>query len=448
MHESKLRPGRARSITTLAVIGASSFVAFYLLPAASQQLAVTTRVSVNAAGSQANGESTGPALSTEGRYVAFVSWATNLVQGDTNAAADVYVKDRLTGTMVRASVASGGAQADGESAAPAISGDGRYVAFVSEATNLVASDTNNVRDVFLHDLSTGTTTRVSVGSGGEQGNAGSFAPSISADGRYVAFASRGANLVPADSNKASDVFVRDLQSGVTERVSVGPDGVQGEGASEGPSVSGDGRYVAFASTAGNLVPANPSGDTNRVWDVFVRDRATGTTTRVSLASDGSQGNGHSWTPAISAAGRFVAFGSNANNLVAGDTNQRADVLVRDMESGTTTRVSIGPAFVQADGLSGHPSISGDGRFVAFYSYATNLVAADTNSAQDVFLHDRVSGANSRVSVGMFGAQGNAVGLWPSISVDGRFVGFPDAAGNLALGDTNAALDVFVRGPLY
>jgi hypothetical protein len=231
---------------------------------------------------------------------------------------------------------------------------------------------------------------------------------------------------------------------VTQRVSVDSSCAQANNVSGiyRVSVSAHGRYVAFASQATNLVP----GDTNGFGDVFVRDRLSGTTERVSLDSGGAQGNSASYDPSISADGRFVAFVSDAINLVPGDTNGKPDIFVRDRQSGRTERISVNSAGAQGDDQSAIPSISADGRFVAFASQATNLVPGDTNGLMDVFVHDRLSGLTERVSVDSFGAQGNGIsalfGL--SISADGRFVAFESYASNLVHGDTNGYEDVFVH----
>jgi Tol biopolymer transport system component len=288
----------------------------------------TTRVSVASDGTQANGDSDDLSISADGRYVAFRSWADNLVSGDTNSADDIFVHDRQTGQTSRVSVASDGTQANGDSDDLSISADGRYVAFRSWADNLVSGDTNGEFDVFVHDRQTGQTSRVSVASDGTQGNSHSWAPSVSADGRYVAFNSWANNLVSGDSNGRVDIFVHDRQTGQTNRVSVASDGTQANGDSVWPSISADGRYVAFHAWANNLV----SGDTNGWYDIFVHDRQTGQTSRVSVASDGTQGNDDSWSPSISADGHYVAFRSRANNLVSGDTNGRYDVFVHDRGS--------------------------------------------------------------------------------------------------------------------
>jgi Tol biopolymer transport system component len=217
------------------------------------------------------------------------------------------------------SLGPGGVQANGESSRPALSADGRFVAFDSEADNLVSGDTNGTTDIFVRDRKTGTTTRVSLGPHGAQANGGSGDSSLSADGRYVAFDSGASNLVPGDTNEVHDVFVRDRKTGKTARVSVGPRGAQANNVSFDPSISADGRFVVFYSNASNLVP----GDTNDTWDVFVHDRKTGRTTRASLFGQSTI----TFRPAISADGRYVAFSSEAGNLVPGDTNGVRDVFV-------------------------------------------------------------------------------------------------------------------------
>jgi Tol biopolymer transport system component len=407
----------------------------------------TQRVSLDSHGGQANSDSDSAATSADGRYVAFWSSASNLVPGDTNAAADIFVRDRQLGTTERASVDSGGAQANsGSDYLLSISADGRYVAFASNASNLVPGDTNGHWDVFVRDRQLGTTERVSVDSGGAQANADSLEPSISADGRYVAFWSNASNLVPGDTNTASDIFVRDRLLGTTERVSVDSNGTQADKFSDSPSISADGRYVAFESFATNLVP----GDTNGTYDVFVHDRQLGTTERVSVDSNGAQANSSSGpTSSISADGRYVAFASAASNLVPGDTNDASDVFVRDRLLGTTERDSVDSAGAQGNGPygSGSPSVSADGRYVVFASESTNLVPGDTNGTNDIFVRDRLLGTTERVSVDSAGAQANSDSSYPSISADGRYVGFTSNASNLVPGDTNAFADMFVRDRL-
>ncbi|MEG4109299.1 hypothetical protein [Microcoleus sp. S13_C5] len=277
--------------------------------------------------------------------------------------------------ITRVSVDSAGNQGNSFSYTPSISPDGRFVAFTSDASNLVPGDTNNSYDIFVRDTLTNTTSRVSLDSAGNQGNRNSYRPSISAGGRFVAFESDASNIVPGDTNNTNDIFVRDTLTNTTTRVSIDSAGNQANDASDGASISADGRFVAFDSYASNLVP----GDTNNTNDIFVRDTLTNTTTRVSVDSAGNQQNFSSFfnVSSISADGRFVAFTSFASNLVPGDTNAYTDIFVRDTLTNTTTRVSFGSAGNQGNSVSQSPSISADGRFVAFTSFASNLVPGDT-----------------------------------------------------------------------
>jgi Tol biopolymer transport system component len=285
---------------------------------------------------------------------------------------------------------------------------------------------------------------VSVGSKGAEGNGDSIRPSISADGRFVAFASRATNLVPGDTTDGYDVFVRDREKRTTRRISIRTDGAEADGGSTEPSISSDGRFVTFRSSAPNLV----GGDTNDVWDVFVRDRKEARTRRVSVNSSEVQGNGDSFVPSISGDGRFVAFRSSATNLVARDTDASADVFVRDLEAGRTTLASVNSDSLKGNGSSVDPRMSRDGRFVVFRSDASNLAYGDTNGFADIFLHDRQTGTTRRISLNTAGTlQANDESIQPVISADGRFVGFSTWATDLVEGDTNGWLDVLVRGPM-
>jgi Tol biopolymer transport system component len=408
--------------------------------------AKTRRVSRSSAGAGGNNYSIQPSISGNGRFVAFTSRATNLIDSKTSGIGDVFVRDRKTGAITLVSATSSGVGGNGFSSGPSISASGRFVAFGSDSSNLVGGDTNIATDVFVRDRETGTTTRVSVSSAGAQGEqvANSVNPSISADGRFVAFDSWASNLVGDDTNGTADIFVRDRMSGTTTRVSVSSAGVGGDDFSFDPSISADGRFVAFDSYASNLV----GGDTNGTADIFVRDRMSGTTTRVSVSPAGTQGNGDSVFPSISADGRFVAFYSAASNLVGGDTNGFGDIFVRDRGNHTTTRVSVSSAGVEENNNAGDLSISADGRFVGFSSFASNLVGGDTNGFGDVFVRDRRNHTTTRVSVSSAGAEGNHDSYGPSISAAGRFVAFNSFASNLVGGDTNGTWDVFVRGPLH
>lgn len=412
-----------------------------LLPGSAGAVGEAARASTSAAGGQADDESTNATISADGRYVVFDSAATTLVPGDTNASFDIFRKDRVTGSIARVSVSSSGAQADADSftnfsAASAVSADGVVVAFASDATNLVAGDSNGVSDVFVRDVGAGTTARASVGTGGGQADGDSVDPSLSADGRYVAFESVATTLTAGDTNAASDIFVRDRQTGTTERVSVATGGAQGDAASYFPSISSDGRYVAFYSHAATLV----AGDTNGAPDVFVRDRQTGTTARASISTAGAQAGAGSFSPTISGDGRLVAFESVASNLVAGDTNGAVDVFVRDLLAGTTARASVASDGAQANGDSTLPAIAHDGAAIAFTSEASNLVAGDT-ATSDVFVHYRATGSTIRASRAPAGSpDGPSYGA--AVSIGGDIVAYESAATNLVPGDTNNVVDVF------
>ena len=403
---------------------------------------VIDRGSVASDGTEGNAESLNPCLSEDGRYLAFNSHASNLVSGDTNGVGDVFVRDCQTGLIIRVSVASDGTQANAGSAESALSGDGRYVVFVSAATNLVSGDMNGVADVFVHDCQTGETTRVSVASDGTEANVASGYPCITPDGRYVAFSSAASNLTSGDSNGARDSFVHDCQTGETTRVRAASDGAPEGSGSWHVSLSADGRYLAFESAASDLV----AGDTNGASDVLVYDRQTAETTRVSVASDGAEGNLGSYWPSLSATGRYIAFGSVASNLVSDDTDGQPDIFVHDRETGQTTRVSMA-----SDGTEGNlPSfpdqaISANGQYVAFRSSASNLVSGDINGYSDVFVHDCRTGQTTRVSTASDGTEGNHISWEPAISADGRCVAFSSGASNLVSGDTNGYWDVFVSG---
>jgi Tol biopolymer transport system component len=431
-----------RRLLATAIVAGSVVLTMAAPAGASVAGARTSRVSVASDGTQGNNISSGPALSADGRYVAFESFAANLVPGDTNGFNDVFVRDRRTGTTSRVSVASDGTQGNGDVFDNvAISADGRFVAFESLASNLVPDDTNGTWDVFVRDRWAGTTSRVSVASDGTQGNNVSyFRASISANGRWVAYMSAASNLVPDDTNGTWDVFVRDRWAGTTTRVSVGTDGTQGNDFSWIPVISADGRYVAFESRASNLVP----GDTNGANDVILRDQQTGTTTRISVATNGVQGNDFSAGAGISADGRYVGFHSLATNLVPDDTNGVQDIFVRDRLTGTTTRVSVAGDGSQANDFSAGTAISDDGRYVAFLSAASNLVPHDTNGTWDIFVRDRWAATTRRASVASDGTQANDVSTSAVLSADGRYVAFESWATNLVPGDTNGTRDVFIR----
>jgi uncharacterized repeat protein (TIGR01451 family) len=404
---------------------------------------VTEWVSVSSDGTGANSFSDMPAISADGRFVAFVSLADNLVPDDTNGVTDTFVHDRLTNTTERVSVSSRERQGnapsglEGVAGYPAISADGRFVAFGSQADNLVSGDRNGLVDVFVRDRLLGTTERVSVSSAAEESDGISEGPAISADGRFVAFHSDASNLVPGANPFlfTNQVYVHDRETGTTEIVSVNNAGEAGNSLSFRADISADGRFVVFSSSADNLVPGPQFGH-----QVYLHDRATGTTERISEDAGGNPGDGTSVLPKVSLDGRFVAFQTNSGNLI-GDGNFESHILVKDRVTGTFERVSATSTGEPADQLSEHPDITADGRFVTFFSLATNLVPGDTNNRRDIFVRDRQTGTVVRVSVSTAGEQGNSESQWPSISDDGLVTAFESSSNNLV---PNANGGIFVH----
>jgi Tol biopolymer transport system component len=406
----------------------------------------TRRISVSSAESQGDyhsWSSLGGAVSSDGRFVVFTSPATGLVPGDTAGTFDVFLRDRQRGITRLVSVNSAEVKANAASGPVSISADGRFIVFDSVASNLVGNDTNGQLDIFLRDRTKGITRRISVNSAEVQGNAGSYDASISPDGRFVVFSSDAANLVGNDTNAVGDVFIRDRMHGTTRRISLNSAEVEGNASSVGGRISADGRLVVFRSLAANLV----AGDTNAVLDVFLRDRGTGRTRRLSMSSAGVQANDESDDPRISGDGRFVVFESNATNLVPGDVNGTWDVFIRNLAARRTKLVSVNSAELRGNGASLDAGISAAGRYVVFSSGSTNLVGADTNGSNDIFVRDRRGGTTRRVSLTVGGAESNGPNSTPSISSNGRFVVWVSASTNLVSGDTNGYDDVFIRGPL-
>jgi hypothetical protein len=442
----RVRPGWAGA---LAILACSSCGAPYADPAVESlesdigsgvAYGFATRVSVSSDGAEGDLESTRPGVSRDGRVIGFVSLATNLVPGDTNGFEDVFVHDRRTGTTERVSVSSDGAQGDqfSDRFAPALDLTGRFVAFESGATNFVLGDTNGTFDVFLRDRRERTTVRVSLGNGGAQGNDFSISPAMSANARFVAFVSAASNLVPGDTNGFIDAFVRDRALGTTNRVSISTSGAQGnEDVISNVAVNDDGRFVAFSSTATNLVPQRTSGS-------FVRDRQRGTTELVSSSSAGVPGDLGGGRVSISADGRFVVYDSNSTNLVPNDTNGFPDVFVRDRQTGRTERVSVSSTGQQGNDASGFAAISSDARFIAFGSTATNLVAGVTTSTFRTYIHDRHS-RTTRLATRTFDGSAPDGGTGsPALSGDGRVLVTQSLATNLIPNDTNGVTDVFVQ----
>lgn len=421
----------------------------------------TERASVDGLAKQASGDSMRPALSADGRHVAFFSEAPDLVPGDTNGEWDVFVRDRLAGLTTRVSVGAGGLQADDTSFSTthagrgvSISPDGRFVAFHSSARNLVAVDTNYAYDCFVHDRDpdqngvydegNGFTQLVSVDSNGLQyASEPSYNPWISADGRYVAFESNG-RLHPGDSNVEMDVYVRDRKLGLTYLVSSTVMGGAGDGASYHPVISGSGMYVAYTSAATNLAGA----DLNGVPDVYVTAWTVGLTQRVSVGPGGLEADDSSGCAAIDDTGFHVAFQSDATNLHPDDQNGKRDVFVHDLTTGVTTPISRKPGGKTADDDSLHPMLSPNARYVAFESLATNMTPLESFHFRDVFVFDRLLGTMRWVSPADPSSDtwphADGRSRWPSIGDSIQLVAFEGESRNLVPDDTNDAWDVFVR----
>jgi Ca2+-binding RTX toxin-like protein len=344
-------------------------------------------------------------------------------------------------SLTRISVDSGGTSANNIATGGVMSADGRYVVFQSTATNLVGGDLNGLFDVFMRDTQTGTTTLISTATGGVQGNNVSSVASVTDDGRFVFFNSSATNLIGGDTNGALDVFMRDTLTGVTSRVSTTSVGGEANGASQNVDVTGNGAFIGFQSTANNLV----GGDSNGFSDAFVKNLSSGVVTRISVADDESQANGNSLVARLSDDGNRASFVSSASNLVATDTNGAVtDVFVRDIAGGTTTLVSVSTGGTSGNGGSFGASISGNGRYVVFESNATDLVAGDTNGATDIFVRDLQTNTTTRVSAAGDGSQGDALSSQSSISADGRYVVFFSLSSNLVQGDTNGLRDIFLK----
>ncbi len=384
------------------------------------------------------------AVTPNGRFVVYWSYATNLVPRDRNGTADVFLRDRRRGTTRRLSVDPAGNDGDGDSYTGGISADGRFILFASYAANLVLGDTNLASDIFVHDRKIRQTKRISIAANGAEANSHSFlviGACISANGRYVVFRSGATNLVPGADNGREHVYVADLEVGSLSLVSVGIGGSQGNDGSYDPSISSSGRFVAYSSDASNLIPS----DTNDARDVFAYDRETGSTRRASVASDGTAGNAASSFPVVSDNG-LVAFQATANNLVSADTNGSPDIFLHDFVTGETRRISVAADGSQVSGESHYPAISSDGKTVVFTIAADGAVLEDANGYEDVFAYDVPTGTLRLLSANAKGSPGNGDSITTShsLSFDGMWCAFTSAATNLVRHDRNGDIpDVFL-----
>lgn len=438
---TSIRAGLAAAIMMLSI---SVLVVASLAQAGS----VSYRVATSNTGGQANAQSSGGTVSWDGRLVVFESAASNLVPGDTNGVSDIFFKDTANGLITRISTDPSGNQLNGRSWAPKMNPDGSFVVFQSAASNLAAGDTNGVEDIYVLNVATKTATRASVSSSGVQANGVSELPTISTNGRFVAYRSAANNLVPGDTNGVTDVFVFDTSSRTTQRVSTNSSGLQANGQSGvtyGAWISGRGNHVVFESDATNLV----SGDTNGARDIFVKNLVTGVTVRVSTGITGNQANSGSYAPAISANGDRIVFRSTASNLVPGDTRMCgsfncSDVFVKDTQAGRTYWMSTADDGTPANAASWDPMISADGSTIGYSSDASNLVPGDVNGTYDIFVKDlnrwRVALMSTNATTG---ALGNGWSIGPMFSYNGTYVVFYSAASNLVAGDTNGVAEVYL-----
>ena len=410
-------------------------------------------ISTQVSGAFASGIASRPFASPDGRWLLFTSTAGNLVAGDSNGTADVFLLDRTTGAIELISRNSLGTIGNDHSWGMGVSDDGQRVVFNSFASNLVGGDNNNTVDGFLRDRTTGTTVRVTISSTGAQLPMSTDSMYLSGDGSTVVFSTQSGNVVPGDTNGQYDVFARDLTTGTVTRISNGLGGAQSNDGSFGPVCSADGRFVCFHALASNLV----AGDSNGLRDVFVHDRLLGATTIVSNGLAGVPGNGASRDSSCSADGRRIAFTSVADNLVANDTNAALDIFVHDRQTGSTRRVSVdnngAEGTATANVSTNTPVVSADGRWVAFYSGLDGL-AGPSNTQVDAFVHDLVGGRTLLLSQSALGVAGNGPsGLRPdygtlssieriAIASNPPLAVFATSASNLVPIDNNGLGDVF------
>ncbi|WP_210588045.1 PD40 domain-containing protein [Streptomyces sp. GESEQ-35] len=387
------------------------------------------RVTLSATGEQGNGDSYGPQFSADGRFAAFSADASNLVTGDTNGVTDVFVRDLRKGTVERVSVSSGGAQGDQQSSVQAISADGRYVLFRSNARNLVHWDTPpadaGADDTYLHDRRTGTTQRISAGFDG--GSAYAAGAHMSANARYIAFNAKADRMEEGARDLFGAVYVFDRRTGSTERVS-NPNRPDNPALFQ--DMSADGRYVLYTQ----LVPRSSYGVT------WVHDRRTGTEERVNVKSDGSPAQRYALPATLSADGRTVAFENRDEDLVPGGTPEGAsDVYVRDLRTDVTRRVDAGP---DGETLPGRPVLSADGRYLGYE--ATPQLPDGTRGPTNIYLRDLRAGTTRLVSTSATGGPVTDASLWlTSVSEGAKRIGFSGRSSQLVPGDTNGTGDGFL-----
>jgi len=421
---------------------------------------ITVRVSVSTDNKQALDADTEnflarPDISDNGRFVVFESLASTLVADDINVHSDIFLRDRELQTTVKISEGLNGEGTNGNSFAPRLTGDGRYIVFASDASNLAGNDNNNARDIFVYDTTNKQTEMISVAENGDYFDGMSMLPDISADGRYVVFQSLARNWGGVDTNSTWDALLHDRETKKTITTNVSSEGIESHSGGGIPSISADGLFVCFGSSASNLV----AGDTNREYDIFLYDVLNKQTSRVNVASDGTQAGGFIDSDglkvkgdgrlcSLSGDGRYIAFQSQANNLVQNDLNEMNDVFVHDRVFQTTERVSLTSTGEEGNGHSGISSISSNGRYIAFQSNSSNF---SVNSKQDhnQFIKDRELGAIKLATYATDGTTRVSSGfiyMQSTISGDGQHLVFRSGEGNLVQDDNNDNWDTFVHGP--
>jgi Tol biopolymer transport system component len=345
------------------------------------------------------------------------------------------------GAVHLVSASAEGVIGGGFSSSGGLSADGKVASFWSEADNLVPGDTNGASDVFVRNLATGAVTRVSVSAGGEQGNGASNGGDLSADGNHVLFGTFATNLLPEEGASRGAILTKDLTTGALVRVDTNAAGEAANSGTNATWASSDNNLVGLTSLASNLVP----DDNNGAWDAFLKRLDTGEVVRLSTSSEGVEGNDWSMYPSVSANARLAVFQSDASNLVPGDTNGSTDIFLKNLDTQAVMLVSTSAAGAQGDSYSAGPSISADGTLVAFWSAAVNLVPGDTNGVSDLFVKNVVTGGITRVSTSASGEQGDNFSEWGTLSADGSRIAFWSAATNLVPGDITAwSWDVFVK----
>lgn len=449
---TKERAGRVRATRGALLGSALALVAATAAPApaaekterAAASAEETLLVSVGRGGEPANGPSERASISGDGRLVVFTSHASNLVRGDRNDCSDVFLRDLDEARTTRVNTGMQGAESNGcTSIDPIISNDGRYVVYAADSTNLVPGTRGGKSQIFRADLQTGETVLVSRDKDGKEGDNDSLRPTVSADGRYVAFTTAATNILGGDTPDTWDSVVRDMKTGTVVRTSRSSDGTPGNAATDGTQISADGRFITLFSNATNLV----EGDTNGKVDEFLHDVRTGRTTRLSVNAEGVESDQITIGGTISDDNRYVVLNSHATNLTAeSPATGQNHAYLQDLQEGTLRLIDKGTDGVPAPGGTFWASISGDSQHIPMSSAGPNLVAGDTNKVRDIFVADLPEGGLRRISVGNEGQQADAASYFPDSDFTARSIVFASYATNLVAGDTNKQPDIYVRRP--